>query len=376
MVSIVDGNAIKFGKYDNRVEELGARAALPLIEKHNDIDFVIVSNSYSGEFNAVSGINNLITTLISIDRIPSVRVDNTSGSGGSALLLAKGVLAMGFRKVLVIGVEKMRERQTRDVTKTISTLLTEEESKVGFSLPSIAGFVAMEYMRRYSAPRESLAKVAVKNHYNATFNDKAFSGKVLTIDEVLSSKPVIEPLRSYEISPIADGAVALVMVNDQESRSYDKVIYVNSMISYSSSSALGDRGDLTWMESVELASKRAFLESKTHPRDIGVVEVHDMASILEIMELEAAGFFKKGQGWIATMEDLTSLTGVLPVNTSGGLIGKGHPIGATGVAQAYEIWLQLTRQAANRQVEATKGMTINIAGFGNNAIVGVYGVEP
>jgi Acetyl-CoA acetyltransferase len=342
-------------------------------------DFIVLSNSYSGEFNDISGLNNIVTSYLGLERVPSVRIDNTSGSGGSAILIAKALIESGkYRRVLVIGVEKMTSRQTREVTKTIASLLHERERKAGFTLPSLASFSAKEYMSKFNASRESIAMVAVKNHKNSAKNPFAHSRKEISLDEVLSSRIIADPLRLYEFSPISDGAASILLTTDEDAYSFtDKPVFIKSCVESSSESSVISRNSFIDFESVRESSRLAYKEANVTPVEVDFAEVHDMATILEVIQTEEIGFFRRGEGWKAVLEGKTEIRGEKPVNTSGGLNGKGHPIGATGIAQAVEVFHQLRGEAGERQVKSARiGLSLNMAGFGNSSVVTIYGVEP
>lgn len=376
MTAVVSAHFSRFGKRSESVLELAAESALPIVRKSaKEIDLVIVSNSYSGEFNGISGINNLVATYLSMDDVPSMRVDNTSGSGGTAVLAAHSIIRAGeARTVLVVGVEKMSDRQTRDVTSIISSLLGERERATGASLPSLAALLATIYMRKYSATRESLAQVAVKNHRNALLNPYAHIHKAVSLDEVLSSRTIIEPLRLYEISPISDGAASLLLTSDETAGSFtDKPVYIRGTGFASDSAFITSRNELTSLESVRRAGAVALKRSGVNRPDFA--ELHDMATVLELVEAEALGLFKEGEAWKAVLSGGTDIGGEMPLNTSGGLNSKGHPIGASGVAQIGEVFLQLRNEAGQRQVKnAETGLALSMAGFGNSAAVTVLGV--
>ncbi|WP_338604440.1 thiolase family protein [Sulfolobus tengchongensis] len=376
MVAIIDANLTRFGKRKESLLELAGEVSLPLIEKY-EIDFVVVSNTYSGEFNFQSGINNLITTYLSIDNVPSIRVDNTSGSGGSAILVAKSLLdSKVANTVLVLGVEKMSEKNTKQVTSIIASLLPLEERKAGLTLPSLAGLMAKEYMRRYNAPREAFALVAVKNHYNGSLNPYAHIQKVVSLEDVLKAPIIADPLTLYEFTPISDGASALVMVKDEYAYSFTKKpVFIKGIGVSSDTSYLSGREDILSIKSVRNAGLIAKKMAKIDRIDFA--ELHDMATVLEIVEAEELGLLRKGEGWKAYYDNYTSIDGEMPINTSGGLNSKGHPIGASGVAQAVEAFLQIRNEAGNRQVKnARVGLSLSMAGFGNSATVIIYGDEP
>ncbi|QIW22945.1 thiolase family protein [Sulfolobus sp. S-194] len=373
MVAIVDVGITKFGKRKENIFELVKEATEKLLKY--EIDYVIVSNSYSGEFNQISGLSSLMTTYLNLDNIPSLRVDNTSGSGGSAILVAKSLLeSQEANTVLVIGVEKMSEKTTREVTKIISSLLPSEERIA--SLPSLASISAIEYMRRFNASRESIAQVAVKNHYNGSLNPFAHIQKRVTLEEVLNSPVISEPLRLYEYTPISDGAAAVVMVRNEDALSYtSKPVYIKGIGSSNYTAYVSEKEDFVTLPAVVEASQKAFKKAKVEKIDFA--ELHDMATILEIIQSEDIGLFKKGEGWKAVLEGLTSLNGEIPINPSGGLNSKGHPIGASGVAQAVEVFSQIRNEAGSRQVKnARVGLSLSMAGYGNSATVIIYGDEP
>ncbi len=379
MVSIVAASFTKFGKRDDDLISIASQSADPILEKYrNDIDFFIVSNSYSGEYNGISGLNNLLTTRFSIDGVPSVRVDNTSGSGGSAILVARSLIDSGVAKnVLVTGAEKMTGGQGKVSTSIIASLLHREEKSAGISLPSLGGMLTKAYMNQFKATRESIAMVAVKNHENGSRNPYAQFQKPVTLEEVMNSKVIADPLRIYEFCPVSDGSVSLLLTSDANADSFTpKSLKILGCATASSTSSLSGRESLTTIDAVKISSMKVFRQTSMLPSQMDFAELHDMSTILEIVESEDAGFFKKGEGWKALIEHKTDLGGEIPINTSGGLNSKGHPIGASGVAQAGEAFSQLTGQAGRRQVKnAQYGFSLSMAGFGNSSTAFVYGVN-
>jgi acetyl-CoA acetyltransferase len=379
VVAVVDGGITKFGKRRENIFELVIEATRDLIKRYyNEIDFVIVSNAYSGEFNSVSGLNNLITSHLGLDSIPSIRVDNTSGSGGSAIIVASSLIQSGVAKrVLVIGVEKMSDKNTREVTQIIASLLPISERKSGLSLPSLASFMAKEYMKKYGADRESLALVAVKNHENGYYNPYAHINKKLSLEDVLNSPIIADPLRLYEFTPISDGAVALLLVSSSDAESFtNKPAYIKGYGSASDTSFLSNRESFIELKSVRNAALKAYKMANVNPLDIDFFEVHDMATILEIVISEELGIFERGKGWLAVKEGLTWIHGEKVINASGGLNSKGHPIGASGVAQVYEALIQIQGKGGPRQVKNAKlGLVHSMAGFGNCSSVIILGDE-
>ena len=379
MVSVVSASFTKFGKREDDLLSIASASADPLIQKYrDDIDFFIVSNSYSGEYNGISGLNNLLTTRFSIDGVPSIRVDNTSGSGGSAVLVAKSLIESGAAEnILITGAEKMTGGNGKNSTSIIASLLHKEERRSGISLPSLGGLLTQIYMNEFGASRESIAMVAVKNHLNGSRNPYAQFQKPITLEEVMDSRIIADPLRIFEFCPVSDGSVSLLLTSDENAASFSsKNAKILGSASASSTSSLSGRESLTTINAVKNASYKAFRIAELKPSQMDFAELHDMSTILEIVESEDAGFFKKGEGWKALVEHKTDLDGELPINTSGGLNSKGHPIGASGVAQTGEAFLQLTGQAGQRQVKnANYGFSMSMSGFGNSSTAFVYGVN-
>ncbi len=378
MASVVAASFAKFGKRDDDVVSIAGESAFPVVEKYgDDIDFVVVSNAYSGEYNDVSGLNNLVTTHLGMDSVPSVRVDNTSGSGGSAVLVAKALVDSGeAENVLVTGVEKMTGYPTKHSTSIIASLLPPEERAGGVSLPSLAAFMAKAYISEFFPTRESIAMVAVKNHHNGALNPFAHFQVEVPLEKIMQSKVIADPLRIYEYCPVSDGAVSLLVTSDENAGSFSQeAARIKSAGMASGTASITSRDSFTRIDSVRLASEAAFRKAGLRRGDVDVAELHDMASILEIVESEEVGFFRRGEGWKALESGETAINGELPINTSGGLNSKGHPIGASGVAQTAEIFLQLTGNAGKRQVKNhNTGFSLSMAGFGNNSTAILYEV--
>ena len=379
MTVMVDGNCSKFGKLQGDIMEIASLSALPIVKKFREsIDMVIVSSSYSGEINNITGVNNRLTTSLSLDDIPSIRIENTSAGGSSAIFAADSFIRAGkANSILVVGVERMTSLPTREVAGIIASLLPEEERMAGITLPSLGSFLAARYMEKYGTKRESIANVAVKNHHNGSLNPTAHFRYDVSIEDVMNSKIISDPLRLYEFCPISDGSASVLLMKDDLADSFSEksMKLIDAEIASTTSSIL-ERADILSLESVKRASQILFKKTGMEARDVDLAELHDMSSILEIVESEAIGFFENGTGGIAVDEGITSIEGELPINTSGGLISHGHPVGATGVAQTVEIFLQLTGRAGKRQVKGPEyGLTLNMSGFGNEACTTLWSVR-
>lgn len=226
-------------------------------------------------------------------------------------------------------------------------------------------------MHRYATTREDLAAVAVKNHHNGSMNPISQYQMEITVDKVLNSPLVADPLRVLDCSPITDGAAAVVLAPTEDAKKYsDAPIRILATAQASDTLALHDRRDITTLDASVFAARRAFRMADLEPKDVDLAEVHDAFTIGEIVAIEDLGFFDKGDGGRATREGRTAIGGEIPINTSGGLKACGHPVGATGIKQAYEMVLQLRGEAGGRQVEdANVGLTHNVGGCGGTAIV-------
>lgn len=379
MASIVSTGMSKFGSDGRELMDHLLEASASIVGRFRDlIDCVVLSTPYTLAFNNASAISSAFTSILGLADLPYLSVENTSASGSSAILVARSIIESGRADhVLVVGGEKMNSYPTRTVSRIIATLLAKEEASAGLTLPSVAAFTAKEYINKYACPRESIANVAVQNHHNGSLNPFAQFRKEISIEKVMESRIIADPLRLFEFCPISDGAAALLMVEDDLAESLtENPVKVLSSQSSSDISYLSMRSSFIEIPSVRSAAVKAFREAALKPEDIDVAELHDMASILEIVELEEIGIFPRGHAWEMIDSGYTAIDGEFPVNTGGGLISRGHPLGATGIAQAVEISEQLSGKAQGRQVKNhNTGLSVNMAGYGNNANVIIYGVS-
>lgn len=379
-VAVVGCGLTKFGKTDKGLIDLLAEASLKAIEdsglENVEFDEVYVANMACGEFNGLSGIANALVGELSLEPAAAMKIENTSGSGGAAIYAGWKAIASGTSEyVLVAGGEKMSTKNSSETAEIIASLTHSEERIHGITLPSLAALSARQYMQLYGASREALAKVAVKNHEHALLNPLAQFHKKITVEDVINSPIICDPLRLYDYCPITDGAAAVILTTLENAKKLTDKPVVISGIGYATDYySIQTRSRLDEFPAVKRAAEKAYKMAKIKPSDIQVAELHDMATILEILQSEDLGFFPKGGGWKAVLEDKTTLNGELPINTSGGLKAKGHPIGATGVAQACEIFLQLQGRCGERQVDAERGLTCNIGGYGNGVIVTIMEV--
>ncbi len=370
-VACISSAMTAFGQREEWVIELATQAGLACLEEvavgAGELDHVYLANMASGEFEGQSGVVNALVDEIGATGAYGARIDQTSASGGAGLFAAWQSVASGASEMtLLVGAEKMTHRTTAQSTDIIASLTHPVEYKHGVTLPSFAGMVARRYLDRYDAPRDALAKVAVKNHRHGVDNPHAQFRKEVDIETVLESPIVADPLRLYDFCPITDGSAAVLLCPESVAASYtDAYCVISGIAGATDTHVVHERAEPTHLGAVASSADRAFDMAGLDRDAIEVAELHDMFTILEVLQTEAIGWFEPGSGWEAVDEGVTDRTGSLPVNTSGGLKSKGHPLGATGVAQVDELYRQLTGGAGPRQVDAAAGLACNVGGFGN-----------
>jgi acetyl-CoA acetyltransferase len=244
----------------------------------------------------------------------------------------------------------------------------------GITFPGLYALMATAHMQKYGTTEEQMAMVAVKNHHHGFLNPKAHMQKEITLEQAMTSKMVAWPLKLYDCSLITDGASCLILTKPELAKKFtDTPVHIIGSGQASDTIGLYEREELTTLAAAKAAGQEAYRMAGAKPKDIDVAEVHDCFTIAEIMAYEDLGLCNPGKGANLVKEGATSLEGQIPINTSGGLKAKGHPVGATGTAQAYEIYLQLTEQAEKRQVkDAEIGLTHNVGGSGATATVHIY----
>ncbi len=375
-VAILGASMTKFGQRESWIRELLAEAALDCLEdagvEADVVDHLYVSNMASGEFEGMTGVPNALAHDIGAIPAYTERVDQTSSSGGAGIYAAWRSIASGASEMtLLVGGEKMTHTTTGEATDIIASITHPAEYKHGLTLPSFAGLTARHYLEQFDASRESLAQVAEKNHRNGVDNPKAQFQKEVDIETILESPIIADPLRLYDFCPITDGSAALLFCPESVAKEYaepGEYVVVSGVGGATDTHVVHEREDPTVMGGVVESGKQAYEMSGYGPEDIDVAELHDMFTILEFLQMEGLGFADQGEAWTLVGEGYTEKDGELPVNTSGGLKSKGHPLGASGVAQGVEIVEQLTDEAGPRQVEADVGLCCNVGGFGNCVI--------
>ena len=382
---------------DKNLLDLLSEASLDAIQdsntSDNEFDSVYVGAMSPGVFNHITGLASALVDRISLIPSAANHIKNGPASGGSAISMGFQAIVSGMADlVLVVGGEKMTHIDIPGfITSNVATITHHQAERIhGVSLPSFAGLLTRAYLEKYNAKLEWISDIAIKNHKNGVLNPLAHFQKSIedfmqsainkgkgnwdNVKEFLlddKSNPIIaDPLRLFHICPISDGAAAVVLCNAEIAKNYcDTPISISGIGQATDTHIVHEREDITVLNALRICSDKAYKMAKKTPEDIDVAELHDAFEILEAVESEDIGFFKKGQGAKAANEGMTQIGGKIPINPSGGLKARGHPLGATGVAQVVELTWQLRGEAGKRQVDgANTGITCNFGGFGNNII--------
>ena len=350
--------------------------------KNGHVDPSQVEAFFLGNFAGHSfvGQNHLapyVSTALGIHGVPSTRVEAACASSGSAFFHAYTGVASGvYDMVLVAGVEKMTSQPTPRVTEILAGAGDcAGEIKAGSTFASLFAMIARRHMHQFGTTRQHLAAVAVKNHANGAKNPLAHMRKVITMEQAMAGKPIADPLNLYDCSLISDGAAAVLLAPAERAGEFtDKPVRVLGVAQASDFVALDQKPDITTFPAVRRASAKAYGMAGVGPADIQLAELHDCFTIAEIIAIEDLGFAARGEGGPFTLEGHTARTGDKPINTSGGLKSKGHPVGATGVAQICDLVLQMRCEAGERQVPRhSLGLAQNLGGSGATCVVTILG---
>ncbi len=384
MVSVAGYYTTQFGElweksFSDLVKEalFGLLKSVQKIDK-NEIDAIFFSNMLGGVLENNLHTPSKISELLGVN-IPIFRIEAACASGGAAFHLAKKYIESGSAKtVIVLGAEKMTDYSPEETTSALISAASGEEQEAGLTFPGLYAMLANFYLQKYHYKEENLAYIAVKNHFHGSLNKKAHFRKRITVKNVLESPYIAFPLKVLDSSPISDGAAAVLLTSDNNilKKLTNKIEILASEVATDSIS-LARRKDLDSILATKIAAEKAFKTAALAPKEINVAELHDCFSIAEILAMEDLGFWEKGTGGKNILELPTMLgnSGDLVVNTSGGLKASGHPVGATGVKQIGEIYLQLTNQAEERQVKkAHYGLAHNVGGSGGTAVVTILGI--
>jgi acetyl-CoA C-acetyltransferase len=352
------------------------------LEHRKEVDQVLVANMASGLFCHQSAVASSLVSRLDMLPVPAELVENGPASGASAVKLGYMAVASGMADVvLVVGGEIMRKISGWMATDVVSTMLdTETEYNMGLTLPGFGGMFTRMYMEKYGLTERDLALLAVKNHDNGAKNKYAHIQATCTVEAIADGPEadvvnnyIAEPLRMYSTCPVSDGAAAVLLVNMDSPKAKlfaKKPVRIAGVASATDTHCVHNRADPLQLNAVRIAGEKAYKMAGLKPQDISFAELHDAFSILELAISEEVGFFERGKSYLAVRKGETNLTGRMPINTSGGLKSKGHPVGGTGVSQVVELVRQLRGEAEpGRQVKDPKyGMSVNFGGFGNNVV--------
>lgn len=384
-VAIVGVGTTRFGElWERSFRQLVTEAGLEAVRDSGiageQIDAMYVGSMSAGRLIGQEHLGPLAVDEAGLahTHIPAVRVEAADASGGMALHQAWLAVRSGLHDVVVVGgVEKMTDVIDQEQINTLATAADQEwEAFVGATYPSLWAMMARRHMHEFGTTREQLAAVSVKNHQHGALNPKAAYPFPITREQVLESPLVSDPLRLLDSASNGDGAAALVLASlETAKRLGAQPVVVKASAAASDALALHTRASLTELAATRVAAERAYKQAGLGPRDIQVAEVHDCFTIAEVMATEDLGFVKKGDGGAAAEKGVTALKGQIPVNPSGGLKARGHPPGATGIAQVAELVLQLRGKAEKRQVEgAERALAHNVGGSGGTAVVHILEV--
>jgi len=341
----------------------------PELEK-KVIEALFVGNMLAGALGGQENLGALFADELELS-VPAVKIEGACASGGLAIHHAvNSILAGVYKTVLVLGIEKMTDYKPEEIAGSLMGAGSDEERESGLSFPGLYALLARAHMEKYGTTEKQMAAVAVKNHFHASLNKKAQFQNQITVDQVLKSSKVADPLKLYDCSPISDGAAVIILSHEQRATSHESIYIVASAVATDTLS-LKERDNLTSLKAVKQAAKKAYKTAGLEPADIDIAEVHDCFTIAEIIAMEDLGFFKEGRAAPFIFKGQTKIGGKGPiVNTSGGLKACGHPVGATGVKQIVEIVDQLQGRAEKRQVKGARvGLTHNIGGSGALAVI-------
>ncbi|MFW9935249.1 MAG: thiolase domain-containing protein [Candidatus Thorarchaeota archaeon] len=377
-VAIIGVGQTSFGEqWDRSIRRISLTAATACLAdagvRGDDIDALYVSNTSTSSFIQQEHQAVMAADSGGLLPIASTEVEAACASGGVAVRHAYLAVKSGEHKVaMVIGCEKMSDISEPAIADTLMSAADREwEGQIGATFPSLFALLARRHMHRYGTTPEQLAAPAVKAHANAVNNPYAQFRFKITTDQVLKGPIVADPLRMLHCAPISDGAAAAIIVRgDLVDQFEGDPIWIEAATQASDTLALHDRPHITTFRAVKSAAKQAYDKLKMKPDDVEIVELHDSFSISEIISVEDLGFVEKGKGGKAIEEGFFDKKGTIPTNVSGGLKAKGHPVGATGIAQVAEIVEQLRGTAGKRQVKGVRqGLTLNLGGTGSTAVL-------
>jgi acetyl-CoA C-acetyltransferase len=362
-VWIAGAGMTRFGRRDENLPDLIAEAALAALADAGieRPDALVVAAMNPEEFTGEGNYGSLIATRIGLAHVPALRVETATSSGVAAVYAAYAAIAAGFhRSVLVVGGEKMTHVPTPRVSEIIGRSIDPHERSYGTTMPALAGLVTRAAMHRRGLTLREIAQVAVKNHANGARNPYAHFQEPVKLEAVMESRLVADPLRLFHCCPISDGGAALLLTAERQA------VRIAGIGQGADSIAVRYRSDLTSFRATQAAAEAAYRMAGFGAERVEVAELHDAFTPFELISLEDTGLVPPGKAGRATLDGETAVGGRLPVNPSGGLKARGHPLAATGIAQLVELCWQLRGRAEGRQVAARVGLAQSIGGLATN----------
>ncbi|OLD34996.1 MAG: acetyl-CoA acetyltransferase [Crenarchaeota archaeon 13_1_40CM_2_52_14] len=371
-IGVVGVGHSRFGKRsDASLRELAFEAYSSALDDA-DIDSskidgsVVCSATHYDKQRSPAGV---VAEYLGLNPQPTFNVEAACASSAVGLRTAWALVSSKLHDVVaIVGVQKMTELSSEEIQELMGRAGDVMwESPFGTTMPAYYAMYATAHMAKYGTTEEQMALVTVKNRKYGMKNPNAMFQKPISAEEVLKSRPVSSPLKLFDCCPNADGAACLIIANAEKTRKLtDKPVWIAGLgLASSPMSLAGRKGPLTSFEVTKNAAKAAYNMARVRPNDVDVAEVHDSFSITEILNYEDLGFAKPGGGTRLLEKGETELGGRIPVNIDGGLISKGHPVGATGASQLFALTKQLRGEAGSTQVDGAKiGLAQNIGGIG------------
>ncbi len=359
--------------------EAGAKAIKDAGLHGSDIQALFLGNMSAGRFIGQEHLAALSVEQVGLNPIPATRCEAACASGALAFRKAYlSILSGEYDIVVAAGAEKMTDLKGTDAIATLMGAGDQEwESAIGLTFSGLYAIIAKAHMNQFGTTREQLAMVSVNNHRNAQYNDKAQFPFPITVEDVLNSSLIADPLRLLDCSPITDGASAVILASESFAKKTENPVWINGSGQASDTLALHNRKSLTEMMATRVAAKMAYKKAGLTPEKINIAEVHDCFSINEILAIEDLGFCKKGEGGKFVEDGKITNEGEKPINTTGGLKAIGHPVGATGIRQIIDITRQIRGVCGKNQIKGVEnGLALNVGGSGGTAVVHILGKEP
>jgi acetyl-CoA C-acetyltransferase len=379
-VAVIGVGVTKFGKHERTSAELFAEAAHDALTdaqlEPRAAQAIYYGNMVGGETEKQVHMGPQAASILGIPAVPTTRFETACASSHAAFRHAVMEVGAGVSDIVLVGgAERVLNVPTGESTEYFAYASDATwEQQAGLTFPGVFALIARAHMAKFGTTEAQMAHVAVKNHRHGALNPKAQFQKEITLEQVMNSAYIADPLKLYDCCPFSDGGAALVLASEEIARAYTRRVWVLASAAASDAMLLHDKRDLARAPATERAAAAAYRQAGLGPEDVDVVELHDCFTIAEILATEGLGLFEPGTGGIAAEKGWTSLGGKVPVNPSGGLKAKGHPVGATGAAQVAEIVTQLRGEAGRRQAEGARiGLAHTLGGNTATALVSLFG---